>query len=77
MSRYIDGAPFGLDFNVNARFYDKFEIGGGYRLNDSFSAMASFEISNMLDLGFAYDFATSDIKDQTSGGPEFLLRVKL
>jgi len=38
--------------------------------------LASFEVAEMLDLGFAYDFATSDIKDQTSGGPEFLLKVK-
>jgi type IX secretion system PorP/SprF family membrane protein len=76
MTRYIDGAPFGLDFNASARFYDKFEVGAGYRLNDSFSGMASFQVGKMLDLGFAYDFATSDIKDQTSGGPEFLLRVK-
>jgi hypothetical protein len=38
--------------------------------------MASFELAQMLDLGFAYDFATSEINDYTSGGPEFLLRVK-
>jgi len=76
MTRYIDGAPFGLDFNASARFYDKFELGGSYRLNDSVSILASFEVAEMLDLGFAYDFATSDIKDQTSGGPEFLLKVK-
>ena len=77
MTRYVEGAPFGLDFNVSARFYKKFELGGGYRLNDSMSIMASFEVAEMLDLGFAYDFATSDIKSQTSGGPEFLLRIKL
>ena len=76
MARYIDGTPFGLDFNVSARFYKKFELGGSFRLNDSMSVMASFEVAKMLDLGFAYDFATSDIKDQTSGGPEFLLKVK-
>jgi len=38
--------------------------------------MASFELAEMLDLGFAYDFATSDIKDHSDGGPEFLLKVK-
>ncbi|MGB1270281.1 MAG: PorP/SprF family type IX secretion system membrane protein [Flavobacteriaceae bacterium] len=71
MTRYIDGAPFGLDFSASARFYKKFELGGSYRLNDSMSVMASFEVGKMLDLGFAYDFATSDIKDQTSGGLNF------
>jgi len=76
MTRYVEGAPFSLDFSASARFYKKFELGGSYRLNDSVSAMASFEVAEMLDLGFAYDFVTSDIKDQTSGGPEFLLKVK-
>ena len=76
MTRYIDGAPFGLDFTASARFYDKFELGANYRLKDSFGILASFEVAKMLDLGFAYDFATSEINDYTSGGPEFLLRVK-
>lgn len=76
MTRYVEGVPFGLDFSASARFYKKFELGGNYRLNDSMSVMASFEIAKMLDLGFAYDFATSDVKEQTSGGPEFLLKLK-
>ena len=76
MTRYIAGAPFGLDFSASARFYKKFELGGSYRLNDSISVMASFELGKMLDLGFAYDFVTSEMKGQTSGGPEFLLKVK-
>jgi len=77
MTRYIDGAPFSLDVSVSARFYKKFELGANYRLNDSVSVLASFEIAEMLDLGFAYDFTTSDINDYTKGGPEFLLKVKL
>lgn len=76
MTKYTEGAPFGLDFTASARFYKKFELGANYRLNDSVGVLTSFEIAEMLDLGFAYDFAMSDIKDQTSGGPEFLLRVK-
>ncbi len=77
MSRYIDGAPFGLDFNFNARFNDRFELGAGYRINDSFNAMASFQFTKNINFGFAYDFATSDIKTLSTGGAEFLLKVKL
>ena len=76
MARYVDGAPFGVDVNVSARFMDKFELGGNYRLNDSFSALFSFELAKTLDLGFAYEFVTSDVSDYTSGGPEFFLKVK-
>jgi len=77
MTRYINGAPFSLDIAASARFYKKFELGANYRLNDSVSILVSFEIAEMLDLGFAYDFTTSDINDYTKGGPEFLLKVKL
>jgi len=76
MTRYVDGAPFSLDVSASARFYQKFELGANYRLNDSVSVLTSFEIAEMLDLGFAYDFTTSDINDYTKGGPEFLLKVK-
>jgi len=76
MTRYVDGAPFSLDFSASARFYNKFELGANYRLNDSVSVLASFVLAEMLDLGFAYDFATSDINEYTEGGPEFLLKVK-
>ena len=76
MTRYVSGAPFDIDFSVSARFYDKYELGGNYSLNDSVSIMTSLEIVEMLDLGIAYDFVSSDIKDQTSGGPEFFLKVK-
>jgi len=76
MARYVDGAPIGIDANLSARFMNKFEIGGNYRLNDSFSALFSFEVAEMLDLGFAYEFVTSDVSEYTKGGPEFMLKVK-
>ncbi len=77
MTRYIKGTPFGFDVNFNTRFYNKFEIGVGYCFNDSFDAMASFQVSKFINIGFAYDFATSDIKGLSTGGAEFLLKLTL
>lgn len=76
LTRYVDGAPIGLDLNASARFMDKFELGANYRLNTSVSALFSFEVAKLVDLGFAYEFMTSDINEFTSGGPEFLVKVK-
>lgn len=76
MGRYVSGAPFGLDASVSARFYNKFELGGNYRINDSAAVLATFEVAETLDLGFAYEFTTSDVKEETSGGPELLLKLK-
>ncbi len=76
MTRYIDGAPFSFDLSTSVRFYDKMELGVNYRLNNAISAMVSFEILKMIEIGFAYDYSISTINTQTDGGPEFLLKVK-
>ncbi|MFD0962826.1 PorP/SprF family type IX secretion system membrane protein [Pseudofulvibacter geojedonensis] len=76
MARYVGGSPFGLDASLSARFYDKFELGGNYRLNDSASLLATFQVAETLDLGFAYEFTTSDVNEVTTGGPELLLKLK-
>ena len=76
LTRYVDGAPISVDVNASARFMDKFEVGANYRLNSSISALFSFEVAKIIDLGFAYEFITSDINEYTTGGPEFLVKVK-
>jgi len=76
LMRYTNGAPFGLDTGLSAKFYEKFELGANYRLNDSVSALASFQVAEPLLIGFAYEFTTSDIKETTTGGPEFLLKLQ-
>ena len=76
MGRYVNGSPFGLDASLSARFYDKFELGGNYRINDSAALLATFEVVETLDLGFAYEFTTSDVNEATTGGPELLLKLK-
>lgn len=55
-------APISFDANINALFYERFELGGSYRLEDSFSAMVGFQISPNLRVGYAYDHVISDLK---------------
>jgi len=56
-------APLSFDANLNVRFYKKFEIGGSYRLDDSFSGMVNFAITPTVRIGYAYDAVTSDINE--------------
>lgn len=76
MGRLVSGAPFGLDASLSAKFYDKFEVGANYRLDDSISALATIQVVEVLDLGFSYEFTMSDVNVDTTGGAEVLLRLK-
>ncbi|MFT5242252.1 MAG: type IX secretion system PorP/SprF family membrane protein [Psychroserpens sp.] len=71
------GAPTSFDLNVNARFFKKLEIGGSYRLDDSFSGLINFAITPSLRIGYAYDSVTSDIKRFAPASHEFLLLFDL
>ena len=55
-------APVSYDVNLNARFFDRFEIGASYRLDDSFSGLVNVQVTPWMHAGFAYDRVTSEIQ---------------
>ncbi|HNQ28320.1 MAG TPA: type IX secretion system membrane protein PorP/SprF [Aquaticitalea sp.] len=70
-------APTSFDVNLNALFYEKFEIGASYRLDDSFSGLINFAITPSIRIGYAYDHVSSDIKKYAPASHEFLLLFDL
>jgi len=69
---YFDG-PISFDANLNALFYEKFEIGASYRLDDSFSGLVGFQVTPNIRVGYAYDHVTSDLKSVGSASHEVIL----
>lgn len=55
-------APVSFDVNLNALFYEVFEIGASYRNEDSFSGLIGVRPTNWMQIGFAYDHSISDMK---------------
>ncbi|WP_425076565.1 PorP/SprF family type IX secretion system membrane protein [Psychroserpens sp. S379A] len=70
-------APTSFDVNLNALFFEKFEIGGSYRLDDSFSGLVNFAVTPTIRIGYAYDSVTSDIKKYAPASHEFMLLFDL
>lgn len=66
-------APVSFDGNLNALFYDKFEIGASYRLDDSFSGIVGFQATDFLRIGYAYDHITSELKGVGSASHEVVV----
>jgi len=66
-------APTSLDLSTNFLFYEKFEVGGTYRLDDSFGAMVNYAINPSLRIGYAYDHIVSDLNVTTPSSHEIIL----
>lgn len=70
-------SPLSVDASANFMFFDRFEIGATYRLEDSFGAMVNYAITPNLRLGYAYDHIVSDLKVDTPSSHEFMLLFDL
>ncbi len=70
-------APTSYDVNLNALFFEKFELGASYRLDDSFSGLVNFLITPEIRIGYAYDAVSSDIKRYAPASHEIMLLFDL
>ena len=72
-----DNVPFKYDISANFIFIDKWTLGLSYRNNQVMSAMTGFQISNLLYLGYGYDFEVGDLVTNYDGTYEFFLRYEI
>lgn len=70
-------APLSFDGNLNALFYEKFELGVSYRLEDSFSGLVGFQATDYLRIGYAYDHVISELDAVASASHEVILTFDL
>ena len=66
-------SPSSLDVSANFLFNERFEIGGTYRVDDSFGAMVNFAITPSLRIGYAYDHIISELKTTAPASHEVIL----
>ena len=71
------GVSPSIDGSANFLFYEKFEIGATYRLDDSFGAMVNYAITPNLRIGYAYDHIISDLNVTTPSSHEVILLFDL
>ena len=70
----VSGSPLQVDFSANFLLYEKVTLGAAYRWDAALSAMAGFQVSDSIFMGFGYDFETTDIQRYNDGSYEFMLR---
>lgn len=77
LAKAVAGAPLSVDVSANFLFNETITLGAGYRWGDSVGALAGFQVSEGLFIGYAYDYTTSGLNTVTSGSHEIMLRFDL
>ena len=76
LAKMVEGAPLQIDISANFMFVDKFMLGAAYRWSSSLSAMAGFQVSDGLYIGYGYDRETTKLNNYNSGSHEIFLRYE-
>lgn len=76
LAKMVEGAPLQVDVSANFMFMDKFVLGAAYRWSAALSAMAGFQVSKGMYIGYGYDRETTNLSHYNSGSHEIFLRYE-
>lgn len=76
MFRYVNGAPVSIDFNTILKIDNNLEIGGTYRTDKAYAALATITLSKRFVFGFAYEMSTRPTLASARNTNEILLQFK-
>jgi type IX secretion system PorP/SprF family membrane protein len=77
LAKATEGSPFQLDLSGNFMFNEKFVLGAAWRWSAAVSAMAGFQATPGLYIGYGYDMETTKLSNYNSGSHEIFLRFEL
>ena len=77
LTKLVTGAPLQVDVSGNFMFNEKLVLGVAYRWDAAVSALAGFQVSDGLYVGFGYDQETTNLRRYNSGSYEIFLRYEL
>lgn len=76
MVKYINGSSknnFQPEVNLKLQYRDLMWVGGSYRHQDGYAAMLGLNVSNTFNVGYAYDFTTSNLNTVSRGTHELMI----
>lgn len=73
MTKAVKGAPLSVDLTTNVLINDSFELGVGYRFDDSVNALFNIKIAPTLRVGYSYDYTLNNLGKFNSGSHEILI----
>jgi type IX secretion system PorP/SprF family membrane protein len=77
LTKVVTGSPLQVDASANFLFFDKLMLGAAYRWDAAVSALAGFQVTDGLFIGYSYDRETTQLRNYNSGSHEVFLRFEL
>ena len=76
MLKYVEGSSknnFQPEANLKLQYMDLLWVGGSYRYQDGYAAMAGINVSNTFNVGYAYDITTTALNTVSRGTHEIIV----
>jgi type IX secretion system PorP/SprF family membrane protein len=73
MVKYISPVEPQVDVNLKVQYRDLLWIGGSYRFKYGYAAMVGLNVSNSFNIGYAYDFTTTQLNTASHGTHEMVI----
>ena len=73
MIRYVQPLPIGFDVNAKIQYQDLLWLGFSYRYDQGYAAMMGVNISSTINLGYSYDYTTTQLNTVSSGTHEIVI----
>ncbi|CAN5226136.1 type IX secretion system membrane protein PorP/SprF [soil metagenome] len=71
--KFVPNAPVEADYSLNFLLYKMLWLGGTYRSGDGLIAMAEYQATKNLRIGYAYDLTLTHLSNYNSGSHEIML----
>jgi type IX secretion system PorP/SprF family membrane protein len=77
IAKMVQNSPASVELNSTFIFMKKVWLGAFYRIGDSVGALAQFEVSKTLKIGYSYDMTHSRLRSYSGGTHEVLLSYNI
>jgi type IX secretion system PorP/SprF family membrane protein len=77
LTKMVTGSPLQVDVSGNFMFFEKLTLGVAYRWDAAVSALAGFQVTDGIYIGYGYDLETTKLQNYNSGSHEVFLRFEL
>jgi type IX secretion system PorP/SprF family membrane protein len=72
MIKLVKNAPIAADISVMAGFKQRFWLGGMIRFNSAFGAIAQFQVTSKMNIGYSYELPVQRVSNFSNGTHEIM-----
>ena len=76
MVKYVWPAPVQVDLNLRVMYSDFVWAGISYRNKDAINLVVEYLFDNTFEIGYAFDYTISEIKNYSSNSHEVIIGVR-